>query len=186
MKKIAWMLIFAAMTVLGVGQASATARQQAIDIAFYNQVSDQVDFWYDDGDFPRMIRLMEVMVSVYPNDYEMMTNLGYLLMSTERFDEMMVVYQRYRKENPNDPDCALPEAGFYFQQKMYSKIPPLLEPAISKRAHANVFRLLGNAYKRMGMIKDAVRVWEIMVKRFPDDARAQAQLKAAKDQLKGG
>lgn len=164
-------------------QTSAAARQEAIKTALINRISIQNDFWYDEGDFPRVVELLRYAYELNPSDYEIATNLGWMLENLEMYGEALAVYQRFRKENPNDPDAPFPEANFYFFRKAYNKIPPLLEKTLDKNPHPNSFRILAHSYDRMGMVKDCVRVWTLYVKLHPEDARGKENLKNAQEKL---
>jgi hypothetical protein len=85
--------------------------------------------------------------------------------------------------NPQDPDAAFPEANFYFMKKAFAKVPVLLEPAIVKKPHPNSYRILAHAYDRLKMYGDSKRVWQLYLKRFPDDGAAKQNLKRVSDKL---
>ncbi len=137
----------------------------------------QVDVWFKEGDYPRLIQLLRFRIEVYPNDYDLATDLGWMLQNVERRPDALEVYRRYAKLNPNDPDGPFPEANYYFQQKEYDKVPPLLEPTLSMKPHPNSYRILAHAYERSGKLQDSKRVWELYLSRHPDDETAKNNLK---------
>ncbi len=140
----------AALGVVGSAQAAAPAQDKvdAIWAAANDRMSTQIDIWFEDGDFPTVIQLLKIQQGVYPADYEIATNLGWMLENIEKYDEALATYIRYRRENPEDPDAALPEATFYHLKRAYAKVPPLLEPAIKRKPHANAYRILAQAYEK--------------------------------------
>ena len=158
---------------------------RAIWQAAHERLELQNDYWFDAGDFPRTIQALRMMQSLYPNDYESVTNLGWLLESTEQWDEALVVYIRYGKENPEDPDGPYPEANFYFMKKAYAKVPPLLEPSLAKKPHPNSFRILAHSYERLGLLKDSARIWNIYIALAPNDGAAKANLARVERKMKG-
>lgn len=164
-------------------RSDTATRQDAINTAFMNQLSVQNDFWFDNGDFPRVIELFRFAYELEPSDYEIATNLGWMLENVENYGEALVTYQRFRRENPKDPDAAFPEANFYFFHKAYNKVPPILEPTIKHRPQPNNYRVLAHSYDRMGMVVDCVRVWNLYVKDYPGDLKGIANLKRAKEKL---
>lgn len=149
-------------------------RQQAIFGAAQSRMNEQLDVWFEAGDYPRCIQLLRTQVSLDPNDYEIATNLGWLLESVDAYDEALSVYVQYRRNNPMDPDGSFPEAHFYFKRKAYAKVPALLEPSLKLGPHGNSFRILAHSYEKMGMIGDSLRVWDKFLDVAPNDPQAKA------------
>jgi tetratricopeptide (TPR) repeat protein len=182
---------FVLLSIVSSGAFAQQANQARVD-AIWNKAVDrinsQTDVWFDDGDFPRVINLCKVMYALYPADYEVATNLGWMLENIEKWDEALAVYIKFRNENPTDPDAAWPEANFYYMKKAYQKIPPILEPTLkmSGKPHANSFRTLAHAYERMNQLQDSKRVWETMLTVFPKDEPAKNNLSRVEKKLRGG
>ncbi len=154
-------------------------------MAFANDpMSTQIDVLFDDGDFPAVINLLKVQAEGYPSDYDIWTNLGWMEENVEQWDAALATYVRYKRQNPKDPDGALPEANFYFMRKVYAKVPPLMEPAIKGPAHPNAFRILAKSYEREGMLGDALRVYKALVERDPTDGAAKANVKRIEEKMK--
>jgi tetratricopeptide (TPR) repeat protein len=137
------------------------------------RMSSQSDIWFNDGDYPRAVNLLRYRAALEPSNYDIHTDLGWMLENVERWSEALAVYVRFRKANPDQADAALPEANFYFLKKAYAKVPPLLEDAIKKKPHPNVFRLLANSYERLGLLDDSVRVWDKYLSDHPNDGQAK-------------
>lgn len=176
---------------LAVGSAFAQQPNKSRVDAIWNHAVDrlnsQTDIWFDDGDFPRVINLCKVMYALYPADYEVATNLGWMLENIEKWDEALAVYIKYRTENAKDPDAAWPEANFYYMKKAYQKVPPILEPTMkmARKPHPNSFRTLAHAYERMNQLQDSKRVWQAMIQTFPDDLPAKNNLNRVEKKLRG-
>lgn len=171
--------------VIGSADIDRTdARLDIIDTAIHNRFVDQSDLWFDDGDFPRIIQLLWLEYEGNPYDYELATDLGYMLQNVEQYDKALAVYVRYRQDNPQDPDAPWPEANFYFSKKVYARVPPLLERSISKKPHPNSYRILAHSYDRMGLFVDAKRIWTTYLKRFPNDEQAKNNLRKVEAKIK--
>ena len=186
--KVKWAL---SLVILGLAPPHAIAAKQessrirAIWRVAHERLELQNDYWFDAGDFPRTIQALRMMQSLYPNDYENATNLGWLLESTEQWDDALAVYIRYGKENPDDPDAVYPEANFYFMKKAYAKVPPLLEPSLPRKPHPNSFRILAHSYERLGLLKDSARVWNSYIALAPADGAAKVNLARVERKMKG-
>lgn len=180
--------------LLGAGPIKAetnqkvdAARMQVIWNAFHDRLHVQSDVWFDDGEFPRVIQLLKVICAMMPGDYEQATNLGWMLENVERWSDALTVYVDFRKKNAQSSEAYYPEAKFYFDQKLYSKVPPLLEPTLSMpvKPHANTYRVLALAYERLGLLSNAKRIWNLLIERDPADGAAKVNLARVDRKMKG-
>ncbi|RYG48489.1 hypothetical protein EON79_04290 [bacterium] len=175
------------IAVLAIGSSSGTdpdpKRLDAIWDSAYNRINTQLDVWFDDGDFPRSITLLKGQRELWPKDYEVATNLGWMQENVEDNDAAIATYQRYRMENPEDPDGALPEAQMHFKRAQFKRDPDgynkaiaLLAPAVGTPAHPNVYRILASAYERTQKFDDSIRVWKVYLGTHPGDLAAKNNL----------
>ena len=51
-------------------------RSQTIWNAAHNRFVDQLDYWFEDGDYPRCIQLLRVLNDIEPDNYDIATDLG--------------------------------------------------------------------------------------------------------------
>lgn len=163
-------------------------RMRVIDRAIQDRLAVQGDVWFEAGDYLKSIQALRAAQSLEPTDYEIATNLGWMLENVLAWDEALATYVRYRKTNPDDPDAAYPEANFYFMKKSYFEVPALLEPMLkmARPPHANTFRILAHAYDRMGLFTDSKRVWDQLLAVDPNDEAAKVNVKRVAAKLKGG
>lgn len=175
---VASAILWVASAMAGQDQNKPQAsRVDAILDAVNSRLAYQTDIWFDGGDFPRVVQLLRIHYGLEPGNYEVATNLGWMLENVEQWNEALAVYVRFRKMNPKDPDATYPEANFYFQKKAYAKVPALLEPSLEKLPHPNSYRILAHSFERMKMFGDSKRIWQKYLKRFPNDQAAKANLK---------
>jgi tetratricopeptide (TPR) repeat protein len=159
-------------------------RIQRIWNSMRNRTTVQLDAWFEDGDYPRVIKLLRMLYELNPSDYDLATDLGFMLENVEAFDEALAVYVRFRRENPNLADSAFPEAFFYNKRRAYAKIPPLLEPKLKQKPHPNNYRILATAYERLDLLADSARVWKLYISLHPNDDQARANLRRVEDKMK--
>lgn len=160
-------------------------RQQAIWDAYDSRMTQQIDRWFNDGDFPRCIQVLRLNHVINPADYETTTDLGWMLGNIERPDEELQIYIDYRKAYPNYRDAALPEATFYFMKKMYDRIPAILEPKLEQKPHPNNYRILAHAFEKLGQYDKSVATWETYIKLMPSDETAKNNLNRVRKKLEG-
>jgi len=141
-----------------------------------DRLATQLDVWFDYGDFPKCIQLLKLQTSLYPADYDIATNLGWMQENVENYDSALATYTRFKDRNPSDPDNSLPVADFYFRRKAYQKVTATLGTQITKGSHANAFRILAHAYERQGMLTDSKRIWERYLAMRPNDGAARNNL----------
>ncbi len=176
------------MGALILAALPSVAQNRVDDIwdAAANRMSNQNDRWFKDGDFPKCIQSLRMLNQLFPNNEEIVTNLGWLLESTQQPAEALAVYIRFKNNNPNDPNATFPEAFFYFNKKLWAKVPPLLEQSVKKKPapHPNSFRILAHSYDRLGRLTDSKRTWEAYLKMNPGDEAAKANLRKVENKIK--
>jgi len=148
---------------------------------------NQSDFWFKDGDFPQVIQVLRYRAKLHPEDYEISTDLGWMLGNIELYDEQLAVAVEYRRNNPNYVDGPLPEAEFYYMKRAYGKVPNLLESQIGLKPppHPNTFRNLAHSYEKLSYFADSKRVWEAYLKIYPGDEAAKRNLERVEKKLRG-
>jgi tetratricopeptide (TPR) repeat protein len=175
-------ILLSALSFLAVaGFASGTTqvskkRLDAIWAAVDDRITSQTSTWFDDGDYPKSINLLVFQTTYAPNDYEAVTNLGWMQENVEEWDEALATYKLYFKNNPNDKERAYPEAYFLFSRKQYAGIPALLEPVLKFRPHPDDYRVLAHTYEKLRKYQDAKRVWQMYLALAPDDGAAKMNL----------
>lgn len=143
------------------------------------------DIWFKDGEFPKCIQLLKFRAELWPSDYEVYTDLGWMQENIQHWDEALATYVRFRNQNPNDKEAPYPEAQFYFMKKAYAKVPPLLEPTLAAKPHPDSFRILAHSYERLGLLSDSLRVWKQYLAFKPDDDAAKNNLNRIEAKMKG-
>jgi len=139
------------------------------------RATQQHDVWFGDGDFPRAIQSIRVLHELFPHDYALETDLGWMLENVEDYGGAIAVYMNYRKAFPKDPEAYYPEAELYFRERLYTKVPPLIEPSLRLgiHPHANSYRILAGSYERLGLFKDSERIWDTYLAFTKDDGQAK-------------
>jgi len=168
------------------GLATSQQRQVAIWAAVYNRTNTQIDVWWDQGDFPAIISLLRYQAELFPNDYDIATNLGWMYENVKDNSNAEAAYRRYAARNPNDPDAVLPIVQKAYMAKDYKRVISVANPAITRKGvHANVFRLLAHSYERTGDFKNALRVWESYLAINPNDLTAVKHRNTMKTKVNG-
>ena len=169
---------------LGTAKTEEERAMRAVEERFMAQT----DAWFDQGDYWLVSQVLEMHVELHPSSYELVTNLGWMYGNMEDGTNELRVYVEYRNRYPENPEAWYPEAEFYFRQRVFKPVVNILEPtiAMTPKPHANTYRILAMSYRRMGMHKDAVRVYDELLKIDPTDAAAKMNRERSLNDLKGG
>jgi tetratricopeptide (TPR) repeat protein len=168
------------------GPQASQARLNEIWDHIDNRFVDQSDVWFDDGEFPSCVAILKVQAAFSPDDYEMATNLGWMLENIERHDEAMAVYLDFGTRHPENGN-AMYALGFgYYQKKDYANAIRVLEPTLARNVGPNTYRTLARSYEMMQKPLEAIRVWELELKKFPGELAALANIKRVKAKLASG
>lgn len=161
------------------------ARERAIWNAAARRFQERTDVWWEEGDYPRIIQLLRFQVALDPKDYERLDDLAWMLNNVEDTAGALALYVRMTRRFSDSPDGPISEAEFYFHRRAYAKVPPLLEPVIERGPQPNIYRMLAHSYERMGLLADALRVWDLYLAKSPDDAAAKNNRERVKRKLAG-
>ena len=151
-----------------------------------NRVIRQLDVWFDTGEFPSSVSLLRVQYAYDPNDYETVTNLGWMMENTDLLEESRATYLGYLKAHPGNGDAAFPLGMSYYLKKEYEKAIPYLEASLANKPGPNTYRVLAKSYERIKKYSDAIRIWELELKQFPGEDTAVANIKRVKAKIAAG
>lgn len=152
-----------------------------------NRVIRQQDIWYQDGEFPTIVSLLKVQVGYQPDDYDTMTNLGWMQENIEEWADAEATYREFIRLHPKDGDAPFPLAWlFYNYKKRYEDAIKVLEASLPNKPGPNTYRVLAKSYERIKKYDQAIRVWELELKRWPGEPTAIGNIKRVKAKLANG
>lgn len=151
-----------------------------------NRFITQSDVWFELGEFPSCVALLKVQTGYSPDDYEMMTNLGWMLENIERNDEARAVYRDFGTRHPKIADAMYALGLSYALKKEYAEAIKVLEPTLVNNPSPNTYRTLARSYEMLKKPLDAIRIWELELKKFPDELSAIANIKRVKAKMAAG
>lgn len=163
-----------------------TLRLQRLKTVMNDRFTAQGDSWFREGDYLKVIELYRVRAEMFPHYENAWSDLSWMLFNVGDLDGQLSTAIQYKEQNPDLSDASFLEGNFYFQKKAYLKAIAVLEPSIAMTPppHANTYRVLAQAYRRLGMLENAIRVWKEQIKHYPGDPTAISNLKRAEDELK--
>lgn len=163
-----------------------TLRIQRLKTTMNDRFTAQGDAWFKDGHYLRVIELYRVRAELYPQYETAWSDLSWMLFNVKDLDGQLSTAVKFKEQNPDLADAAFMEGNWYFQKKAYLKTIEILEPTIWMKPapHPNSFRVLAQAYRRIGMLEHAIKVWKEQLRLYPDDPTARANLQRAEEELK--
>ncbi len=171
--------------VLLTGTVFAQDRVDEIWTHATNRMADQLDQSFEDGDYPFVISMLRISFADEPKNYDVATNLGWMLENVHEWDQAEEFYKNFSSDNPGNPEAAYPLGFFYYMRKRYVEAERVLEPTLPRAVHGNTFRILAKSYEREKKFSDAIRVWELQLKKWPDDGAAKANIDRVKKKMAG-
>jgi len=170
------------LALIAISSSSAKAHvagDPRVDAVF--EVADarlrrQMDAWFEYGDFPRVVEVLKMRFAMWPTDFEVATDLGWMQENIDERAKAIATYKAFRRFAKGDPDGPYPEASYYYRQREWAKVPPLIEPSLAGKPHGNSWRILAHSYDRMGRLADSERVWRAYIAVAPTDETAKLNL----------
>ncbi len=167
-------LFVSALVIAIVVSAGAQDQRRVEEIMSHveTRASNEADATFAFGDYPKVVQSQKMRYGLRPWDGDLATDLIWMLGNIENDGEALFYAMKFRELNPDSPDRGYAEAQLYIEWKMYSRVPAMLEPdiALIPPPHRNSYTLLSAAYMRMGLFADVVRVLEVALKHYPDEA----------------
>lgn len=173
---------------LDTGQFSSIVKdpeQLEIEQAVVTRMGAQQDRWFRDGDYPAAIQLLDYEYTVYPFSEDVNTSLGWMYGNTAQYDKEIATYQQFLNANPESSDGPYPLAQYYFLKKNFVMAAHLLAPVVNRKqnSHPNNYRLLAQCYQRLGVVKEALKVYDRYLDFAPNDLTAIAHRNRAAREL---
>ncbi|MCL6624621.1 MAG: hypothetical protein K6T17_08420 [Fimbriimonadales bacterium] len=202
--RTAWTLLWGLGIGLGtfVGMAD-TNRVNFIYSTYEDLLLRRLDAHYHAGEFHQSANIYQILYGIHPDDATLVRTWAWMLGNANEFDEAFSVMMSFRLAHPSDARAALGEAELFVQQareedrlpragppgpgsSLWWRVPPLLEPHLQKKdLPVNAYTFLSASYEKVGLLRQALRVWELRQERFPDDPACTPNINRLKKLLQG-
>ena len=180
------LLVLSCAGIACAGTQASQPSKQRLD-AIWNsmdaRVETQINVWFDNGDYPMTIHLLEFQVDYSENVEDTVTNLGWMQENIQDWDAALATYKKFLISNPKSKERAYPEAEFLFRRRQFAPVPALLEPVIPLKPHPNNYRVLAHAYEKLNKFADAARIWKSYLAVYPTDETGKLNLKRVEKKL---
>lgn len=165
----------------------SAAGQKAVTDAILSGVMDdlweQIDGHFHQGEYNHAINLSRVIVQAQPQRMECYGNAAWLLWSTDRNTDAIAFLKQGLNANPKSYSMYDELGAHYFTRLHDPKSAiPYYEKAASFRCPFATLHALANCYEKTGQWAKSVTIWERAAK-FKDDKLAPVRLKRAQAEL---
>lgn len=163
--------------------ASATAgapvppAKDRIDRAV-NQLLERSDVYFHAGDFDSVRACYAVITDLDPNYVEGWQNYGWVLWSTlDRDDAAMRVFLRGLKYNPKPYELYFEIGELEYHRRHFLSAAQWLAKATDRDPPFSVWHMRAHCLEYAGEIVKAKALWRTIIKKYPKDLPAVANLK---------
>jgi predicted Zn-dependent protease len=180
-------LAFSVIAAASIGAPAQTASKSRLDEIWGHadsRIVRQQDEWFENGDFPRAMALLDLQIQYKPNDEDIVTNVGWMLMNVKRYDDAIALYKSYMIKHPSNTGVPVMLAQHYVNKKQYPLAIAELERAVKDGAGINAYRLLAKTYERQKDLKNSLRVYKALNTKWPKDPVGQMNLKRVTNLIK--
>jgi tetratricopeptide (TPR) repeat protein len=151
-----------------VPSQKAMARVDAITSGIVDELWEASDHFWHDGDYYRIVSLIRVCVEADPQFIDAYSSGGYLLWSLQDVKGADEILLYGTKKAKNNASIYFELGSHYFRTKRDKEAAAALEKALALGdGQYNTYSVLGNAYRRLGMLEQSLQIWEKAVKKHP-------------------
>jgi tetratricopeptide (TPR) repeat protein len=142
-------------------------------------------YWHN-GRWDDCIRICRQIIEVDPHFVEAYTSAAWLLWSREDDAEAIELYHACIQENPDSSEVYQDFGVYYFARHKYDEAAGMFRKAAERGASHMEQHMLPNALERAGRPEEALKEWQSLLKRFPDDPVAKRKIARLEEQLRAG
>ena len=166
-------------------QTEAVRQVDGISSQIVDNVWSATDHYWHKGDYNRIIALVRVCVEAEPDFTEAWEDAAWLLWSQGDTAAADALLKDAVARNPKNWDLYHELGWHLFRTKRYAQALPYLKRATEMPDTPSMpWKALAHCYDKMGRLDDSIRIWKIVVMRYPKDgvgpinlARVQAKQK---------
>jgi tetratricopeptide (TPR) repeat protein len=182
MQKLAYKLALVCFLCLGSLAVASAKDSDKVSLKRVDAISDQIvdDLWertdhfWHEGDYYRIVALIRVCVEADPEFTEAYSSASYLLWSLgdpKGADELLL--HGIAKAKQKAP-LYFELGSHYTRTKRDKEAYVVLEKALALGDdHYDTYSVLGNCYRRLGMLEKSLAIWERAVKKHPEMGAAK-------------
>lgn len=149
---------------------TATAQVDGITSRIVDNLWEETDHYWHEGDYNRIIALVRVCVEVDPSFVEAYSSGAWLMWSQgdTKAADTLLQYGIARAPQAEKGNISYEFGWHLFNTKRFAEALPYLKQATdSNVGFVTAFTTLGHCYRQLKRYDDSVKAWEVVVKKFP-------------------
>lgn len=168
----------------GASSSEAAADNSGVIInQIFDRLDAQADEWFHSGDYLRAVQEFKMQIARNPHDVRVYSLAAWLLWSSGRDSEAQSMFAEAVRANPDDYEPYF-EAGLHWSGRGdYLKAALWLSHACNRSAPVEAWKTLAHCYRRLGLLKDAIRVMTYAESLDPADATIPRNIEWMKQDL---
>ena len=156
---------------------TAVTQVNGITSRVVDNLWEATDHFFHEGDYYRIIALIRVCVAIDPSFVEAYSSGAWLLWSIGDTAGADAFLADGEARSPRKAEIAYEMGWHLYNTKRYDAALPYLEKGIkSPTAHVVCYTTLGHCYRQLKRYPDSVRVWKMVVQKFPTFTAGQSNL----------
>ena len=162
---------------------TATTQVDGITSRIVDNLWENTDHYWHEGDYNRIIALVRVCIEVDPTFTEAYSSGAWLMWSQgdTRAADTFLQYGIARAPKNTKGEIAYEFGWHLYNTKRYADALPYLKRAAdSKVGFVTAYTTLGHCYRQLKRYDDAVKAWEAVVNKFPKFAAGPPNLARVK------
>ena len=162
---------------------TATTQVDGITSRIVDNLWEESDHYWHEGDYNRIIALVRVCVEVDPSFVEAYSSGAWLMWSQgdTRAADTFLQYGLSRAPQAEKGDMAYEFGWHLYNTKRFAEALPYLKRATDNNVQTvTAYTTLGHCYRQLKRYDDSVKAWETVIKKFPKFASGPSNLARVK------
>lgn len=152
--------------------------------AVIDDLWEQTDRYWHDGDYNRIIDLCRICVEADPTFDEAYGVAAWLLWSQGNTPAADWILEYGVKRSPKQGAIYFEYGWQLYNTKRFEAALPYLQKAVARgKVPLAAYTTLAHCYTKLNRLKEAVDAWRVVVKRFPKFDVGKVNLKRAEERL---
>lgn len=133
------------------------------------------DHFFHEGQWDLTVEALKRVIVLSPSEVDAYANAAWLLWSTGKTDDALVLYRKMIEVNPT-AEAFYVFGMYHFMRQQYAEALPLLQRAVELGLPAPKRNMYGHCLEKLGRNDEALAFWRKLLAETPNDEVIQRQL----------
>ena len=132
-------------------------------------VTIESDYWWHKGNYNQVIRCLETVVFLDPNDIESYSTIAWLQWSMGQDQAGIHTMNRCIADNPNSAEAFSELAFYYTRSRRWPLAEWSLKKAVELGTDVQTRKTYAHCLEKLGKIQESLAIWTKLKKELPND-----------------